>query len=259
MDRLKTVSRILLYKTGETDPTLVPHIGDYEKWFSRVIGDGFALEVHRAFEKPVHRLSGYDAMVITGSPRSLVAPHNEPWMDDAADFVRRADDAGVPVLGVCFGHQLIGYAYGARVRKNPRGWEVGTVDVELTDAGRRDPLFAGLPSRLKVNQSHQDEVEHESLGPNVVRLAGSAHTETQSLAVGDHVRGVQFHPEMDAVVIRRIIAHRRLILADDARARCRAGFCVDERIAASGDCPDAERVLANFVGHFVSRTRTRAA
>jgi GMP synthase (glutamine-hydrolysing) len=251
------VSRILLYKTGETDPTLVPHIGDYEKWFARVIGDGFTLEVHRAFEKPLHRLSGYDGMVITGSPRTLVTP--EPWMDDAAAFVRQADDAGVPVLGVCFGHQLIGYAYGARVRKNPRGWEVGTVDVELTDEGRRDPLFAGLPSRLRVNQSHQDEVEIESLGPGMVRLAGSAHTETQSIAVGDHVRGVQFHPEMDASVIRRIIAHRRVILLDDARARLRHGFCVDERIAASGDCPEAERVLRNFVGNFVGRLRTRAA
>jgi GMP synthase (glutamine-hydrolysing) len=250
------VSHILLYKTGETDPTLVPQIGDYEKWFARVIGDGFTLEVHRAFEKPHHRLSGYDAMVITGSPRSLVKP--EPWMDDAAAFVRQADAAGVPVLGVCFGHQLIGYAYGARVRKNPRGWEVGTVDVELTEAGRRDPLFAGVPSRLRVNQSHQDEVEIDSLGASMVRLAGSAHTETQAIAVGDHVRGVQFHPEMDAKVIRKIIAHRRLILSDDARARCRSGFCVDERIAASGDCPEAERVLENFVGHFVGRA-TRAA
>jgi GMP synthase (glutamine-hydrolysing) len=259
LERLKLVSRILLYKTGATDPTLLPDIGDYEKWFARVLGDGFSLEVHRAIEKPRYRLSGYDAMVISGSPRSLVAAHREPWMDDAADFVRQADAAGVPVLGVCFGHQLIGHAYGARVRKNPRGWEVGTVDVELTDAGRRDPLFTGLPSQLRVNQSHQDEVEFESLAPGMVRLAGSAHTETQSLAVGDHVRGVQFHPEMDAMVIRRVIAHRRVILADDAQARRRAGFCVDERIAAASDCPDAERVLRNFVSNFVGRARTRAA
>jgi GMP synthase (glutamine-hydrolysing) len=255
VDRLETVQqRILLYKTGETDPSLVPQIGDYERWFSRVLGDGSTLEVHHAFDKPKHRLGGYDGMVITGSPRSLVKP--EAWMDDAAAFVRDADDAGVPVLGVCFGHQLVAYAYGAKVRRNPRGWEVGTVDVDLTDAGARDPLFAGVPLRLRVNQSHQDEVDVGSLGGELVRLAGSAHTETQAIAAGDHVRGVQFHPEMDAAVIRRIIAHRRMILADDARARCRAGFCVDERIAASGDCPEAEHVLRNFLGNFVRPSRS---
>jgi GMP synthase (glutamine-hydrolysing) len=249
------VQRILLYKTGETDPTLVPHIGDYERWFARVIGDDAALELHRAFERPQHDLSGYDGMVISGSPRSLVEP--EPWMDDAAEFVRRAEDAGVPVLGVCFGHQLIGYAYGGRVRQNPNGWEVGTVDVELTDEGADDPLFTGLPRRLRVNQSHRDELG--TLGPRARRLAGSAHTETQAIAVGEHVRGVQFHPEMDGFVIQRIIEHRRILLSDDARLRCRASFCVDERIRASGDTPDAERVIKNFVEHFVRRSRSRAA
>src|SRR5262245_9824181 len=71
--------RILLYKNGETDPKLVPDIGDYEVWFGRVLGEGCSLEVHRAFERPRHRLSGYDGILLTGSPRSLVDP--EPWMN----------------------------------------------------------------------------------------------------------------------------------------------------------------------------------
>jgi GMP synthase (glutamine-hydrolysing) len=239
--------RILLYKTGETDPALLPQIGDYERWFARVLGPSYTLEIHRAFDKPKHTIGGYDGMVITGSPRSLVNP--EPWMDDAAEFIRSADDAGVPVLGVCFGHQLIGYAYGGCVRQNPNGWEVGTVDVALTDEGARDPLFAGVPTALRVNQSHQDEVV--TLGPTTKLLAASAHTATQAIAVGEHVRGVQFHPEMDALVIQRIVEHRRRILLDDARRRCRDGFCVDRVIAGAGNCPDGERVLVNFVEQFV--------
>ena len=239
--------RILLYKTGETAPALLPHIGDYERWFQRVLGPDYSLEVHLAFDRPRHTIAGYDGMVITGSPRSLVAP--EPWMDDAAEFVRSADAAGVPVLGVCFGHQLVGYAYGGRVRQNPNGWEVGTVDVALTDEGARDPLFVGLPGALRVNQSHQDEVA--TIGPTTRVLAASAHTAHQAIAVGDHVRGVQFHPEMDATVIQRIVEHRRRILLDDARRRCRDGFCVDRVIAGANDCPDGERVLVNFVEQFV--------
>ena len=194
--------------------------------------------------------------MITGSPRSLVDGEIEPWMDDAAAFVRAADDVGLPVLGVCFGHQLVGYAYGGRVRTNPSGWEVGTVEVELTDEGARDPLFAGLPRRIRVNQSHRDEVE--TLGPMTRLLAGSAHTAHQAIAVGDHVRGVQFHPEMNAPVIQRIIAHRRPILAGDAARLGRADYCVDSLIAGAGDTPDAERVLRNFVVELVGRATAAA-
>lgn len=248
--------RILLYKTGETHPVLVPAIGDYETWFSRVLGDRVSLELHFAVEKPRHKLAGYDGMVITGSPRSLVDGEVEPWMDDAAAFVRSADDAGVPVLGVCFGHQLVGYAYGGRVRTNPNGWEVGTVDVELTDEGARDPLFDGLPRRIFVNQSHRDEVG--TLGPGTRVLAAGAHTPHQAIAIGDHVRGVQFHPEMNAPVIQRIIAHRRLILTDDATRRNRAGYSVDALISRASDTPDAERVLRNFIDHFIRRATVAA-
>jgi GMP synthase (glutamine-hydrolysing) len=236
------MKRVLLYKTGETAPDLVRDIGDYERWFARVMGEGVTLEMHLAFSEPRHhRLASYDGMVITGSPRSLVQP--EPWMDEAAATVRRAADAGVPTLGVCFGHQLIGYAFGGRVQRNPNGWEVGTVEVELTDDGRRDPLFTGLQPLLRVNQSHQDEVA--DLG-RARRLATGARTSNQAIAVGEHVRGVQFHPEMDGAVVRRIIEHRRHILGG-------GGETVDDMLARTGDTPDAEAVLRNFVRHFVRK------
>jgi GMP synthase (glutamine-hydrolysing) len=238
---------ILLYKTGQTAAELVKDIGDYERWFQRVMGDDVELEIHCAFAEPRHhRLSSYDGMVVTGSPRSLVRP--EPWMDEAACTVRQAACAGVPTLGVCFGHQLIGYAFGGRVRENPNGWEVGTVEVELTEEGRRDPLFDGMPALLRVNESHQDEVSE--LG-EARRLAGGAHTANQALAVGDQVRGVQFHPEMDGVVIRRLIEHRRKILTDDATKRGHS-HTVDDLLGRSSDAPESEQVLRNFVRHFVA-------
>jgi GMP synthase (glutamine-hydrolysing) len=238
--------QILLYKTGQTSEELIRHIGDYELWFQRVMGDGVEIEVHLAFTEPRHhRLASYDGLVITGSPRSLVRP--EPWMDEAAETVRQSAAAGVPTLGVCFGHQLIGYAFGGRVRQNPNGWEVGTVEVELTGEGRRDPLFEGLPERIFVNESHRDEVCE--LG-EARRLAQGARTANQAIAVGEHVRGVQFHPEMDGVVIRRLIEFRREILSRDAEERA-IGESVDQMLARSGDTPQAEQVLRNFVEYFV--------
>jgi len=241
--------RILLYKTGETAPEIVAEVGNYLQWFSRIIGDRAELTLHYGFRHPRPSATGFDGVVVTGSPCSLV--HPEPWMEDAADFVRGVADAGLPVLGVCFGHQLIGRAFGGQVRINPRGWEVGTTRIMLTDAGRRDPLFDGLPDEIEVNQSHRDEVC--PLGEGARRLAEGAHCENQSIAVGEHVRGVQFHPEMNGVVIRRLITHRERVLAADADARGRGEEArAPALLAKSGDTPLAERVIDNFIRNFIN-------
>lgn len=247
--------RILLYKTGETDPFLLPAIGDYEAWFSRLLGRDCTLEVHQAFVAPRQYLRGYDGMVISGSPRSLVEP--EPWMDEAAAHIREAAATGLPILGVCFGHQLIAYAFGGEVRQNPNGWEVGTVEVELSDEGTRDSLFVGLPRRLRVNQSHRDEVAR--LGPTTRLLAGNGHSAHQAIAVGEQVRGVQFHPEINGAISRTIIAHRRQRLADDAARLGRADYSVDGLLTTVGDCPEAERVMSNFLQQFVRKAAARVA
>jgi GMP synthase (glutamine-hydrolysing) len=241
------VARILLFKTGCTDGMLREQVGDYEQWFGRVLGEVVGLDVHDAIREPRVDVRGFDGIVISGSPRSLVEP--EPWMHEAAETVRRADDAGVPTLGVCFGHQLVAFAYGARVRANPNGWEVGTSDVELTDHGACDLLFTGLPVRLRVNQSHRDEIWE--LGARIRRLAGSAHTETQAIAIGEHVRGVQFHPEMNGHVVRHIIEYRRPLLEEDlvCRGHCRSRL--GRLVESIDDTPQGERVLRHFVERFV--------
>jgi len=241
------VRRLLLFKTGQTDNLLRADIGDYEQWFSRVLGERVHLHVHDAITQPRTDVTHLDGMIVSGSPRSLVDP--EPWMHDAAETVRRAADVGVPVLGVCFGHQLIAHAFGGRVRTNPNGWEVGTQEVELTDEGERDPLFAGLPRRVRVNQSHRDEVWE--LGASFRRLAGSDHTETQAIAVGDHVRGVQFHPEMTAKVVRRIIEHRRPILEEDYVCRGRCRTLLGRVFDGVSDTPHGEQTLRHFLERFV--------
>jgi GMP synthase (glutamine-hydrolysing) len=175
--------------------------------------------------------------VVTGSAASLTRV--EPWMEDAAALVVRAHDVGVPVLGVCFGHQLVAHAFGGAIVENPAGWEMGTFDVTVDPAALADPLLFGLGPTLRVNLVHRDAVVPS---PALRVLGRSERTAVQILAVGDHVRGIQFHPEITgSILVGYLDARRALLTRDDP----------DQLIAGVRDCPDGVAVLANFKKRFV--------
>ena len=231
---------VLLLQLGEAPDAVVRTHGTFASWYERSFGESLhGHDGRRGGRGPEPR--DFAGIIVTGSSASLTRP--EPWMDDACDVLLRAADAGVPVLGVCFGHQLIGRAFGAAVTRNPRGWEIGTDAVSLTEAGRKDPLFAGLGPSLRVNLTHEDHVEPG--GVELTVLAGNPHTPLQAVAVDGHVRGVQFHPEMNGAVIRSYIAARRPVLV---------GLDPDALAARAADCPDGLAVFANFRRHYVGRS-----
>ena len=226
--------KVLLFQLGEAPKSVADIHDDYPAWFSRA-WDGQLEAFDGRKGNPAPNPRDYAGIVITGSPASLTKP--EPWMDDAADFVRRAYDAGTPTLGVCFGHQLLGYAFGAKVVRNPQGWEIGTCDVTIDDTSETiDPLFEGLAPRIRVNFTHEDMVEPTSLdGSGLRNLAKSPRCAVQALAMGDHVRSIQFHPEVSGAICRAYIDARRSLLRDP-----------DALIASATDAPDGEMVLRNF-------------
>lgn len=235
---------LLLLVLGEAPATVSQAHGAFAAWYERAAGEPLTVHDGRlaaGAALATHDVRDFAGVLISGSAASLAAP--EPWMDAAAELVVRAHDAGVPVLGVCFGHQLVAHSFGARVVVNPRGYEIGTTRVELTPAGRADPLFADLPATLVVNQSHFDMVD--AAPAKVAVLARNDQTEVQAVAVSSHVRGVQFHPEITGDIMRSYLAARR----DAIRHRD-----PDALLAAAADCPEASRVIHNFRRHFVARS-----
>ena len=165
------MKRVLLLEAGEVLPPLLTTHGDYHRWFQRALAGRCELVVLPVYrDVPLPSWRGYDAVMMTGSPLSVTEP--APWMIRAGDYLLEAAE-GVPVLGVCFGHQLIGHALGTPVVKSPLGREIGTVEVDLTPAGRADPLFAGAPERLSVQTTHEDVLQ--ALPPGATLLAGNAH------------------------------------------------------------------------------------
>ena len=220
------VKRVLLLKPGVTSSRAV--LGDYEHWFARACGEVTLqpVELHAGELPPP--IDGFDGVITTGSPLSVTAPTD--WMHRAADFLVDAAEQGKPVLGVCFGHQLLAWRHGARVAKNPKGRELGTVFVELTDAGKKSPLLAGFPNRFDVQATHDDVVVQGTLGLEV--LAGNEACGVQAFSIGERMFGVQFHPEMDAASI---------------------GYCIgtatveDRARAVARETPWGERLLRQFI------------
>ncbi len=244
------MKNVLLLKAGDAAHSVRLTVGDYERWFVESLAPGGCqfdiLHVHRGARLP-GSAEGYDAVMMTGSPLSVTQP--EPWMERAAGFMVDAAAHGVPVLGVCFGHQLLAYAHGARVVRNHQGREIGTVEVSLSEAGREDPLFDGVPERFAVQATHEDIVERAPEGATV--LAGNANTAVQALAFGPLIRGVQFHPEVQPEAMRALILAREEKLEVEATQK---GYSPGERVprllAGIAPSPAGRRILQNFVERF---------
>ena len=198
--------RPVILKTGETLASLGRRRGDFEDWFAAGLGLARAdVEVIDARTMPAYPdPAGVDAVIVTGSP-SAVHDH-EPWSEAAGAWMRAVVEAGRPLLGVCYGHQLLADAMGGRTGRNPNGREIGVVDVATEADGREDALLEGLPGVFPAFATHQDAVL--SPPPQARVLAGNANSPFQVLAYGDFARTCQVHPEFDTDIMRTYLTER---------------------------------------------------
>ena len=187
-------------------------LGDYDGMFKSLLaqpGDIWDVFEVKEGEFP-ENLTPFDGMVITGSPAS--AYDDEPWIHRLTDIIREAYQKGIPLLGVCFGHQIVAQALGGEVTKNPGGWDLGLNSIELTQEGRQLELLADAPDSIKVLEVHQDIVF--KLPPGAVNLAQSPTTKSEMYHLGERVFCLQGHPEMDNEEVRQIITKRDWLPAD---------------------------------------------
>ena len=134
----------------------------------------------------------HDGLWVLGGPQQVWQESNYPWLVDEKQAIREAINSGFPYFGLCLGHQLLADSLGGEVgiASSP---EVGLLEVELTEAGRNSPFFAGLDGPMCCIQGHAAEVKVAPSGFTV--LARSDDCAIQAVSLGDSVLSMQFHAE----------------------------------------------------------------
>ncbi len=138
-------------------------------------------------------LNECEAIISLGGPMNVYETDKYRFLTEEEDFLKRALQKEIPILGICLGAQLLAKISGAKVSKAEQR-EIGWYRVNLTPEGKSDPLFKGLDGFLDVFQWHEDTFE---IPPAGLLLATSATCRNQALRVkGKPAWGLQFHPEM---------------------------------------------------------------
>jgi len=233
--------RFLIVQTGmlrDVAPAEIDPLGDFDQMI--IAAGGFAAGETQTvkvcagaplLEEP----NAFRGILITGSSSMVGRP--EPWMDELTKWLRRAIEQRTSVLGICFGHQLIAHVLGGTVAPNPNGCELGTVSLTFTEAWRGDPLFGNLPQGAKVQVHHYESVASLPRGARV--LASNGHEPHQVVRYARNIWGVQFHPELNADVMRELIA-------SDAPKLASEGVDVEKVLASIADSSSGNLILRRF-------------
>ena len=228
---------ILIIKAGETLPHLYRQRGDFEDWVMAPLAkarlDFTMLAPYK--EALPSTPTDFAGVIITGS--HAMVTDRETWSEQTAAWIPRVIDAGVPLLGICYGHQLLAYALGGQVAANPMGNEYGTVDVRLTDEARKDSLFTGLPEVFKVQVTHSESVV--KLPAGAVRLAFNDMDANQAFSFGNSAWGFQFHPEYDADVTTTYLGTYKEMLGEQ-------GQDVETLLSQVTETPQGRTLLRRF-------------
>lgn len=177
--------------------------GRYDGYFQRLLGDqNFTYVTWSVVDGEMPSgVRDADGWLITGSKHGAYEPHG--WIPPLEQFIRDSYAAHVPMIGVCFGHQVIAQAMGGKVEKFEAGWSIGCVDYKIGN------------DTYAINAWHQDQVIEKPASAEV--FASSDFCANAGLLYDDRIWTIQPHPEYGHDFIDGLITHRGKGVVPDAQ------------------------------------------
>ena len=236
-------ARFLIIETGRPLPTMNRRRG-FDHWIcvAARLPPAVAVTCSVAAGQPLPAAEAFAGVIITGS--GAMVSERLHWSEASADWLRRFRPLKIPLLGICYGHQLLAHAFGGEVGYHPAGREIGTVEVELALQADGDRLFSGFPSRFRAQTTHLQSVLRAP--DDALILARSAHEPCNAMRVDGHLWGVQFHPEFSTRHIKGYIGARQQAIRAE-------GGDPQLLLQAVRPAPWSRRVLQRFVALARSR------
>jgi GMP synthase (glutamine-hydrolysing) len=232
------VKPLLIIKAGRAIQGVPPELQDFEHWTANAAGLPLA-HCQTVTVIDGERLPATDhcgAVVITGSAAMVSDRHD--WSEYAAQWLLQALAAQVPILGICYGHQLLAHALGGVVDYHPRGREMGTKLIRRAPAAQHDELFSALPDEFPAHVTHLQSVLRLPYGAEV--LAWNSFEAHHAVRFAAKVWGVQFHPEFTATAMSHYLHIRGDALQQE-------GMDLGELHAAVTETVAAKALLQRFV------------
>jgi len=194
--------KIGILVTGHVPDSMLERNGEYDVQFQRLLSGNdydFATWYVVDGDLPKSTLDA-DGWLITGSKHG--AYEDFPWIPKLEKFIRDIQKSGRPLVGICFGHQIIAKALGGTVEKSDKGWGVGR------------QIYKAGDSEFSANAWHQDQVVELPEGAKV--LAGNEFCEYAALSYGDKIFTLQPHPEFTVEFLTGLIEERGPGVVPDA-------------------------------------------
>ncbi|MCF6233972.1 MAG: type 1 glutamine amidotransferase [Rhodobacteraceae bacterium] len=201
--------KIGILQSGHSPDALIEQLGDYGDLFTAMLADDdLTFKVFSVVDGIFPSgATAADGWLITGSRYGAYEDHH--WIPPLEDLIREIHARALPMIGVCFGHQIIAQALGGKVEKFQGGWTVGRTEYEIEYETEYD--MGG--QKLAVNAWHQDQVTRRPDGARV--LARNETCENAVLAYGDVIWTIQPHPEMSSEFVDGLIRFRGRGLVPD--------------------------------------------
>jgi GMP synthase (glutamine-hydrolysing) len=236
--RRRKLKKLLIIKTGSTYEEIFDKHGDFEDHIIKQAGlikkDVIISEVFKNENLPP--LKNVCGIIITGS--HAMVTDREAWSLYTSIWLTNAVRENIPILGICYGHQLLAEVFGGTVNYHPQGEEHGTVKIELTNEGKKDPLFGVLPNHFLGHVTHAQTIITPPQNTKV--LAKNDFDGFQAVSFAENIWGVQFHPEFNKDIMK-------LYIDLDRDTFIKKNYDVDAIYNSIEENPFGEIILKRFI------------